>query len=245
MPGARRRFLPGYSWHITHRCHKKEFLLKFARDRRYWMSWLLEAGKRCGLSVLNYVATSNHIHLLVLDRGSDAISRSMQLISGRTAQAFNTRKKRKGAFWEDRYHATAVETDRHLISCLTYMDLNMVRAGVVKHPGEWELGGYAEIQVGSQKDSITDYHALMELLQFDSINAMRESRRQWVEENLASGEQVRESRWTESVAVGNKSFVETVKSKLGLKAKGRRVSGAENDFILREPQGPFGADTNA
>jgi len=33
MARAKRHFLPGHVWHITHRCHKKEFLLKFARDR--------------------------------------------------------------------------------------------------------------------------------------------------------------------------------------------------------------------
>ncbi len=26
MPRAQRHYLPGYIWHITHRCHKKEFL---------------------------------------------------------------------------------------------------------------------------------------------------------------------------------------------------------------------------
>ncbi len=40
MPRANRHFLPNYIWHITHRCHKQEFLLKFARDRRRWMYWL-------------------------------------------------------------------------------------------------------------------------------------------------------------------------------------------------------------
>ena len=29
MPRANRHYIPGYVWHITHRCHKKEFLLKF------------------------------------------------------------------------------------------------------------------------------------------------------------------------------------------------------------------------
>ncbi len=86
------------------------------------MHWLLEAKRRYGFRVLNYIATSNHIHLLVLDHGDgQSISRSMQLTAGRTAQQFNHRKKRKGAFWEDRYHATAVETGHHLFSCLTYM----------------------------------------------------------------------------------------------------------------------------
>ena len=87
MPRANRYFLPGYVWHITHRCHKKEFLLKFHKDRANWIRWLFEAKKRYGLSVLNYMVTSNHIHLLVHDTGKDVIPKSMQLIAGRVAQA--------------------------------------------------------------------------------------------------------------------------------------------------------------
>ncbi|MFT6873682.1 MAG: putative transposase, partial [Roseivirga sp.] len=67
MPRANRYFLPGFLWHITHRCHKKEFLLKFACDRECWLGWLFEAKRRYGLCVLNYVVTSNPIHLLVKD----------------------------------------------------------------------------------------------------------------------------------------------------------------------------------
>ncbi len=59
MPRANRYFQPGYIWHITHRCHKKEFLLEFSRDRERCISWLFEARKRYGLCVLNYVVTSN------------------------------------------------------------------------------------------------------------------------------------------------------------------------------------------
>ena len=50
MARAKRHFLPGHVWHITHRCHKKEFLLKFARDRRRWLQWLFEA-KDLGTSI--------------------------------------------------------------------------------------------------------------------------------------------------------------------------------------------------
>ena len=60
MPRSNRYFLPGFLWHITHRCHKKEFLLKFARDRdrECWLGWLFESKRRYGLCVLNYVVTS-------------------------------------------------------------------------------------------------------------------------------------------------------------------------------------------
>ncbi len=64
MPGANRYYIPRYVWHITHRCHKKEFLLKFVKDRRRWLAWLSEARKRYGIQILNYTVTSNHIHLL-------------------------------------------------------------------------------------------------------------------------------------------------------------------------------------
>ena len=61
---------------------------------------------------------------------------SIKLIAGRTGQEFNHRKARKGTYREGRYHATAVENGDHLIKCIVYIDFNMVRAGVVKHPGE-------------------------------------------------------------------------------------------------------------
>jgi putative transposase len=145
MPRANRHFLAGHVWHITHRCHKQQFLLKFSRDRKQWLHWLYQARKRYGLCILNYIVTSNHIHLLVRDQGKGEIARSMQLIAGRTAQQYNTRKSRTGAYWEDRYHATAVQTDDHLARCMVYVDLNMVRTGVVEHPAAWAHSGYTAV----------------------------------------------------------------------------------------------------
>ncbi len=64
MPRAKGYHLPGYARHIAHRCHKREFLLKFARGRGRWLYWIFEAKKRYGLFILDYAVTSNHIHLL-------------------------------------------------------------------------------------------------------------------------------------------------------------------------------------
>jgi putative transposase len=58
--------------------------------------------------------TSNHIHLLIRDTGPNVISNTIQLIAGRSAQEYNQRKARHGAFWEDRYHATATAADQQL-----------------------------------------------------------------------------------------------------------------------------------
>ena len=61
--------------------------------------------------MLNYTVTSNHIHMIVKgNEDREVIPISIQLVAGRTGQEYNLRKRRKGAYWEDRYHATAVET---------------------------------------------------------------------------------------------------------------------------------------
>jgi len=73
MPRGNRYRVDGYVWHITERCHQLQFLLKFARDQRAWMRWLYVARQRFDLCVLNYQVTCNHVHLLVQDRGGDAM----------------------------------------------------------------------------------------------------------------------------------------------------------------------------
>ena len=79
---ANRHFFPGHVWHITHRYHQKKFLLKFSRDRQRYLRWVFEAKKRFGLSVLDYMVTCNHVHLLIKDTGPNVIAGSMQLIAG-------------------------------------------------------------------------------------------------------------------------------------------------------------------
>ena len=243
MARAKRHYLPGHVWHITHRCHKKEFLLKFARDRRRWLQWLFEAKKRYGLCILNYIVTSNHIHLLISDGGGrEVIPRSLQLIAGRTGQEYNQRKNRNGAFWEDRYHATAVSSDRHLIQCIVYIDLNMVRTGVVNHPSGWDFGGYNEIQEPRARYALIDYERLMELLHISTVDDLRNSHKKWVEETLKTKNYIRENKWTQSIAVGSKSFIEDIKAKLGIQAKGRQVKESNGSYHLRETQVPYNSD---
>ena len=234
MPRAHRYFLPGYVWHITQRCHKQEFLLKFAKDRQRWLHWLFEARKRYDLCVLNYVVTSNHIHLLVKDTGQDNIPASLQLMEGRTAQEYNRRKGRKGAYWEDRYHATAVETDEHFTRCITYIDLNMVRAGVVTHPKYWPQGGYREIQSPPERYRIIDLTCLMELCGMSNLVKFQQRHRQWVDEELRRGKPKRDGGWSQSIALGSDAFVRKVQDALGLKARDRVVTNVNDKFELKE-----------
>ena len=181
------------------------------------------------------MVTSNHIHLLVVDTGEkDVIPKSMQLVAGRTGQEYNQRKNRKGAYWEDRYHATAVESGDHLARCMVYIDTNMVRAGVVNHPSMWSFSGYNEIQEPRRKNILIDYDRLQEIFGVGSYDELRNSHRGWIEEYSGSRAEIRRDEWMGSIAIGSRSFVENVKTLLGLRAKGRRVMEGGGGYQLRE-----------
>ena len=237
MPRANRHFIPGHVWHLTHRCHEHDWLLKFVCDRRRWLAWLFEARKRYGLTILNYIVTSNHIHLLVHADGDRlTIPRSMQLLAGRVAQEFNLRKQRTGAFWEDRYHATAVETGRHLRGCMTYIDLNMVRAGVVKHPADWECCGYREIQNPPLRYRCIDRGVLARLLELSTVDDVCTWQERVVRESLET--QTKPPRcpeWTESIAVGDERYLHGIGAELGMIAHYRDVTLLrDGTSVLRE-----------
>ena len=179
--------------------------------------------------------------LPVAPRSTVVIVSSAVLLRGRTGQGYNERKGRRGAFWEDRYHATPMETGGHLARCLVYIALNMVRGGEVKHPAEWEAGGYHEIQGPSPRYRIVDRAALADALGLEHVSRLAGVHAAWVEAALRSGEQHRQPEWTESLAIGRREFVERIGGKLGERARYRRVEGiGEEVHVLREGSPPYG-----
>ena len=74
MPRANRYVVPGMVYHVTHRCHDRSFLLRFACDRDEYRERLRRAVKLYDLSVLGYTITSNHTHLLIHSESTEALS---------------------------------------------------------------------------------------------------------------------------------------------------------------------------
>jgi hypothetical protein len=102
---------------------------------------------------------------------------------------------------------------------MVYIDMNMVRAGVVKHPQEWPYGGYTEIQSPRQRYALLDYEGLKEILNFKTIEELAEAYRDWVDDTVIKGNHKRDGKSTESIAVGSELFVSTTKDKLGIKRR--------------------------
>lgn len=120
------------------------------------------------------------------------------------------------------------------------IDMNMVRAGVVKHPEEWIHSGYSEIQSPRKRYQLIDHRKLMNLLNFKDYDSLKEAHRKWTKNALEQSRYIREDRWTQSIAVGNKTFIEKIQEYLGDRAKGRKTIRNEDAYQLKESQAAYG-----
>ena len=172
MPRANRYVVPGKLYHLTPRCHNRQFLFKFARDRDQYRQLLWRILREFPVTVLGYCITSNHTHVLARSESEGALSRWMQQVEGEFAQSYNRRKHRSGAFWSDRYHCTMIEEGPHLWNCMDYIDLNMVRAGVVTHPVQWPWCSYGEWMGQRRRYGVVDSTECLRVLGGASLEAI-------------------------------------------------------------------------
>jgi len=196
--------------------------------------------KEFGISVLTYSITSNHTHLLVRAKDSESISAFMQKLEGEFAEWYNLRKKnRSGAFWGGRYWSTMVETGQYVRTCMRYVDLNMVRAGVVEHPEEWEWCGYSELVGGRQRYRLLDLGEVLDLLEYDSVEDFREEYQRGIKEAIEKRLLSREACWTESIAVGSEPFVRDVGEKTIKRVELSYEATGQSQWVVREQHAAY------
>ncbi len=247
MPRANRHIQPGHTYHVTHRCHNRAFLLRFSRDRQAYREWLRDSLGRWPVQLMSYCLTSNHVHLLLRSPDTVQLAGFMQRGAGGMAQAYNQRKRRTGAFWSDRYHATMIENGAHLWRCMRYIDLNMVRAGVVAHPSEWEWTGWKELMGERRRNTLLNMDTVLDAVDIGTMDAFRRHYAEQVEEALAMRQLEREPWWSESVAVGSADYTGRIEQALSADYTRRRLetkAEADGAWILRETPETYAAENS-
>jgi len=103
-------------------------------------------------------------------REPDSASKLMQSLGRRYVQYVNRAHHRSGTLWEGRFRASLVEAESHLLTCYRYIELNPVRAAVVKHPGDYFWSSYRHHALGTADRVVTE-HPL-----FNALGAARSAR---------------------------------------------------------------------
>ena len=103
------------------------------------------------------------MHLLVTPHHKDSIPKTLQSVGRRYVQHFNYTNRRTGTLWEGRYRATLIESEQYLLTCYRYIELNPVRAKMVKHPQEYRWSSYRYHAKGMVDGLIKDHELYLAL----------------------------------------------------------------------------------
>ena len=142
MPRKPRIHLPGLPQHVIQRGNNREPCFYATTDYQYYLQTLAESLELHDCQLHAYVLMTNHVHLLVTPGASYGISRLMQATGRKYVQHINRTYRRSGTLWEGRYKASLIDSDAWLLTCMRYIEMNPVRAGMVSHPSAYRWSSY-------------------------------------------------------------------------------------------------------
>jgi putative transposase len=208
----------GYPHHIIQRGNNRQDIFTSASDRRLFLNLLSDNAAQFKVAIHAYVLMGNHVHLLATPETADGIPRMMQALGRRYVRLYNDSHGRTGTLWEGRYKSTLIQTERYLLACMAYIDLNPVRAGLVAHPSEYAWSSHLHY-AGDKSDPVVTPHPLIWGLG-NTPFAREAAYREWVLRGLTT-QQLQDL--TQSVlkgwALGEQDFVASIQSQTA-----RRVS---------------------
>jgi putative transposase len=158
-----RYFLPDQPLHVIQRGNNREPVFFAEDDYRRYLGWLGEAAAEHGVALHAYVLMTNHVHLLATPGDAQGLSRMMQSLGRRYVRSVNALYRRTGTLWEGRYRAAPIEAAAHLLACMRYIELNPVRARMVRKPGNYPWSSHRGNAEGAADPLLTP-HALYRAL---------------------------------------------------------------------------------
>jgi putative transposase len=155
--------VPGYAHHLIQRGNNRQAIFASDADRQFLLDLLTEHAKACEVAVHAYVLMDNHFHLLATPSTAQGLAQMMQAVGRRYVRYFNDRQKRTGTLWEGRFKSSLIQSERYLLACMAYIDLNPVRAGMVAQPGDFRWSSYSHHTGQRQEPWLTPHPLYWEL----------------------------------------------------------------------------------
>ena len=151
--------LPGYPHHVIQRGNNRQPIVLDEADRKMLYSLWLEESQRHKVAVNAYVLLDNHFHMLLTPPSDEAMSLMMQSVGRSYVRYFNKRHSRSGTLWEGRYKSSLIDSEAYLLTCMAYIDLNPVRAGMAESAEDFSWSSYKHL-AGQNIDKLVTPHAL-------------------------------------------------------------------------------------
>ena len=146
MPRKLRSFHPGVPVHMTARGVDDEPIFRSDLDRYELLGVLRKTTERVHWRVVAWCLMTTHYHLLVVAAEEPRVSWAMQTVNSVYAREFNSRHRRRGHVFGERFADKLVESHQQLQRTIAYILENPVRAGMVRKFEDWPWSGLATLR---------------------------------------------------------------------------------------------------
>ena len=154
MARGPRSFSPGVATHITARGIDEQPIFLSDLDRYELLALLRKVTERVEWQVIAWCLMTTHYHLLVVVPDDPRVSWAMQAVNSVYAREFNSRHRRRGHVFGERFADTLVESDPHGKRTIAYILENPVRAGMVSKVEDWPWSGLATLRPRDELDTL-------------------------------------------------------------------------------------------
>ena len=162
MPRRKSMYLPGYPYHIVQRGDNREVCFVESENYQFYLELQKAYSVRHGIAVHAYCLMTNHIYFLVTPEEEDSISRARRVICSRSAYYFNKTNKRSGTIWEGRHKSSLLQSDRYLLTCSRYIEMNPVVAGMAQKPEQYKWSSYL-VNAWGMRCNLIPHHEYLRL----------------------------------------------------------------------------------
>ena len=220
MARRRRLQVTGLPVHIIQRGNNRQACFFAEADYQFFLLHLGELAKRFKCELHAYVLMTNHVHLLLTPHFARGPSLLMKLLGQRYVQYVNKTYRRSGTLREGRFRSSFVQDERYLLACYRYIEMNPVRANMVKHPLEYPWSSHAANAAGKPVAWLTP-HA--EYLALGSDDEKRQAAYRELFATELDQQLLRPMRVSAhgGYAIGSSRFREEIENTLMLRAKPR------------------------
>jgi REP-associated tyrosine transposase len=151
--------IAGLTQHVLNRGNNRRDIFHAAKDYAFFLVALRDAAVKYQLDIHSYTLMTNHFHLVVTPRVEKAVSMAMQVATSRYVGYFNRRYSRTGSLFEGPFRSMFIENEPYWFTCMRYVELNPVRAGLVSDPAEYRWSSYRANALG-REDRLIVPHSL-------------------------------------------------------------------------------------
>ena len=163
MPRRARLSVAGIAWHIIQRGNNRAVCFHAEADYRRYLDDLAEQSRRFGCAIHAYVLMTNHVHLLLTPERTDSAGRLMKHLGQRYVQYINRVYRRSGTLWEGRFRSCLAQSEDYVLACYRYIELNPVRAAMVRHPRDYRWTSFHANGEGRADALITPHDEYLRL----------------------------------------------------------------------------------